>query len=77
MEEKYQVFISSTFQDLATQRKAAIQVVVDCRHIPIALDTFGASSVRDREVIDTMIEESQIMILIIGHRYGQILDEKK
>lgn len=75
MGEKYQVFISSTFQDLAIQRKAAIQVVVDCRHIPIALDTFGARSVRDREVIDTMIEESQILILIIGHRYGHMLDE--
>jgi len=77
MEEKYQVFISSTFQDLIMQRKAAVQVVVDCRHIPIALDNFGASSARDREVIDAMIEESQILILIIGHRYGQMLEEKK
>ncbi len=75
MEEKYEVFISSTFQDLAMQRKAAIQVVVDCRHIPIALDTFGARSERDREVIDTMLAESQILILIIGHRYGHTLDE--
>jgi len=69
MEEKYQVFISSTFKDLAIQRKAAIQVVVDCRHIPIALDTFGARSERDREVIDAMLAESQILILIVGHRY--------
>jgi hypothetical protein len=74
MEEKYQVFVSSTFKDLEMQRKAAIQVVVECRHIPIALDTFGARSERDREVIDTMIEESQILILIIGHRYGDRLD---
>ncbi len=74
MNEKYQIFISSTFKDLKEQRKAAIQAVVNYRHIPISLDNFGARNASDRDTIKEMIKESQILILIIGHRYGTMIE---
>lgn len=71
-ERTYRVFISSTFKDLSAARKAAIAGVSFCRHVPVALDTFGPENAADRKVIKRETERSHIYILILGSRYGQI-----
>lgn len=73
---KYQVFISSPFKRLEAQRSAAIQAVLNWGHMPIALETYSSHAVTNREVIYQAIQESQIYILILGHRYGSIVDKK-
>lgn len=72
---KYQVFISSTFQDLAEQRKAATEVIVDMMHMPVALERFPATAASDLEVIKKAIYNCQVYIAILGHRYGEIIAE--
>jgi len=76
-DQKYQVFISSPFKGLEAQRKAAVQAVVNWEHIPIALEGFSAKAQKDIEVINKSIEDCQIYILILGHRYGSIINEEK
>ena len=71
-DRRFQIFISSTFRDLQDERKKAISVVVDQHHIPLALENFAASHATDFEVIETTIRDSQIYLVILGHRYGEI-----
>ena len=70
---RFQIFISSTFKDLAEQRKQAIEVIFENGHIPIALENFFAANESDLNVIKKAISDSQIYILILGHRYGELI----
>jgi len=65
-DRKYQVFISSTFQDLADQRRIVLDVVVDRGHMPIALERFSASDKTVPSVIRRAIEASQIYVVVLG-----------
>ena len=38
MEKKYQVFISSTFNDLKEEREKAINAILRLEHIPIGME---------------------------------------
>jgi hypothetical protein len=73
VDKRYQIFVSSTFQDLAEQRKQAIEVIFERGHIPIALERFSASNESDLEVITRAIKDCQVYLLILGHRYGEIV----
>lgn len=72
-DRRFQIFISSTFEDLKNQRKEAIEVIFERGHIPIALERFSAANESDLEVIKSAISTCQVYILILGHRYGEIV----
>jgi hypothetical protein len=59
--------------DLADERKAAVEAVFERGHIPIALERFSPANATDLEVIKKAMSDSQIYILILGHRYGDII----
>ena len=71
-DRRFQIFISSTFDDLQEERKQAVEVITDRGHIPIALENFSASNESDLEIIERVMGQCQIYILILGHRYGSI-----
>jgi len=75
-DRRYQVFISSTFQDLQEERKGAIEAVFERGHIPIALERFSPANDSDLQVIKKAMADSQVYVLILGHRYGEIIPEK-
>ncbi len=72
VERTYRVFISSTFNDLTEARKAVVAGVSFCRHVPVALDTYGPEDAADLDVISRETKKSHIYILILGYRYGSI-----
>ena len=49
MERKYQVFVSSTYEDLKTERQAAISCLLDMNCIPVGMEQFPASSLSQWE----------------------------
>ena len=69
-ERKYQVFISSTFGDLAGQRQMVLDAVIDRGHMPVSLERFPAADSAVPYVIQKAIKTSQIYIVILGFRYG-------
>ena len=75
IDTKYQVFISSPFKRLKEQRRAAVSSVLNWGHIPIALENFPPKTKKDTEIIKEVINDCQIYILILGHRYGTILED--
>jgi hypothetical protein len=72
-DRRFQIFISSTFKDLREQRKQAVEVIFERGHIPIALERFSPANESDLETIKSVIAECQIYLLILGHRYGDIV----
>jgi hypothetical protein len=72
MSKKYQVFISSTFQDLMEQRDQAIQAVLDMGHIPIGMEMFSAANDEQWAIISRQIEDSDYYVLVVAHRYGSM-----
>src|SRR5664279_2046141 len=76
LDRRYQVFISSTFRDLADERKGAIEAIFETGHIPIALERFTPANEGDLEIINRAMSDSQVYVLILGHRYGELVPGK-
>lgn len=70
MQKKYQVFVSSTFRDLAEERQDAIKSVLDLGHIPAGMEMFPAADTSQLDYIKKVIDECDYYLLIIGGRYG-------
>lgn len=72
MERKYQVFISSTFEDLKDERKEVIQTLLEMDCIPTGMEMFQASDDSQWELIKSVISSCDYYIVIIAGRYGSV-----
>lgn len=70
--KKLQVFISSTYQDLKSERQAAVSAILKAGHIPAGMELFTAGDESQLEVIKRWIDESDVLMLILGSRYGTL-----
>ncbi len=71
-ERRFQVFISSTFEDLREERQAAVETVLKAGHIPAGMELFTAGNQSQMEVIRQWIRDCDLFVLILGGRYGSI-----
>jgi hypothetical protein len=72
MQKKYQVFVSSTFRDLADERQDTIRNILDLGHIPAGMELFPAADTEQFQYIKKVIDECDYYILIMGGRYGSL-----
>lgn len=72
MQKKYQVFVSSTFRDLADERQDAIRSILDLGHIPAGMELFPAADTEQLTYIKKVIDECDYYVLIMGGRYGSL-----
>lgn len=70
MEKKYQVFISSTYEDLKEERFAVMQTLLDFDCIPVGMEQFPASDMSQMEYIQKLIDECDYYLLILAGKYG-------
>lgn len=75
MEKKYQVFISSTYEDLKEERDQAIKAVLEMGHIPVGMEMFSAGDEEQWQLIARQIESTDYYVIIVGHRYGSETSE--
>lgn len=75
MNPKYQIFISSTYEDLKEEREQVLKSILRLGHIPIGMELFNAANETQWQMIKRRIEESDYYVLIIAHRYGSIEKE--
>ena len=75
MKKKYQVFISSTYEDLKDERAAVIQCLLDNNCIPVGMEQFPSSNMSQMDYIKKMLDDCDYYILIIGGRYGSLDDD--
>lgn len=69
---RYQVFVSSTFEDLREERQQATQSILEAGCFPSGMELFPASDETQWELIKRVIEESDYYIVIVAGRYGNI-----
>jgi len=77
MKKKYQVFISSTYSDLKSERQSAVEAVLRAGHIPAGMELFSAGNESQLEIIKRWIGDSDIYMLLLGGRYGSIEPKSK
>lgn len=70
MEKRYQVFVSSTYEDLQEERREVMQALLELDCIPAGMELFPASSENQWSLIKRVIDDCDYYLLIIAGRYG-------
>lgn len=73
--KRYQVFISSTYEDLRDERRAVQDVVISMGDFPVQMESFPAADQDQFEFIKAIIDQCDYYILIIAGRYGSVDEE--
>lgn len=73
--KKFQVFVSSTYSDLAEERDQVIKAVLEMGHIPVGMEMFSAADEEQWKIIARQIDEIDYYIVIVAHRYGSVTAE--
>jgi hypothetical protein len=77
MKSSFRVFLCSTYSDLAKEREAVLDAVRRLQLQHDAMEFFGA---RTEQPIETCLDEvsrSDVLVVIVGYRYGTIIPDKK
>lgn len=72
MDKKYQVFVSSTYEDLQEERKSVMEALLRMNCFPVGMEYFNASDESQWDVIKSLIDECDYYVLIVAGRYGSI-----
>lgn len=74
MQEKYQIFISSTYTDLIAERECVREAILSMEQFPYGMEMFSANDKEQWHTIKDKIDGSDFYVLIIAHRYGSIIE---
>lgn len=66
------VFVSSTYEDMREYREVAIDALTSVEQLPVGMDHFMASNETPLDVCLANVRRCQLLILLIGMRYGSI-----
>lgn len=75
LEKKYQIFISSTYNDLIEERKKVRDTILSMLHFPVGMEIFGAADEEQWEIIKDTIDSSDYYVLLVANRYGSIVED--
>jgi len=75
--KKYQIFISSSYEDLLDERKAIIDEILKAENIPAGMESFVAGNDADLKVIEKAIDQSDIYVILVGARYGSVVSRNQ
>ncbi len=75
MKDKYEVFISSTHDDLIEERNKIKEVLLSMECIPRYMETFYASDISTWNFIKDILSGCDYYIIISAARYGSICEE--
>jgi len=70
--KRYQIFISSTYEDLIEERAEVTQAIMELNHMPYGMEAFPAANEAQWEWIKRAIKESDYYVVIVGGKYGSI-----
>jgi len=77
MNKRYQVFVSSTYDDLKEERNRVIQALLNINCIPCGMEYFPAADEDAWHCIERLIPECDYYILILAGMYGSIPSGKQ
>jgi hypothetical protein len=77
MEKRFQVFVSSTYEDLREERQEVIQALLELDCIPSGMELFPAATDDQWSIIKKVIDDCDYYIVLVAGRYGSIGKENK
>jgi hypothetical protein len=69
-QRRYQVFVSSTYNDLIEERKHVMQALLETRCIPAGMELFPAASTEQMKLIQSVIDDCDYYLVIVAGKYG-------
>jgi len=75
MEKKYQIFVSSTYEDLRQERDAVAKAILELGDIPVGMEMFSAADETQWKLIKRQIDQSDYYIVLAAHRYGSMVGD--
>jgi hypothetical protein len=72
MDKRYQVFVSSTYEDLRAERQEVMHALLELDCIPAGMELFPAASEDQWSLIKRVIDECDYYIAISAGRYGSL-----
>jgi nucleoside 2-deoxyribosyltransferase len=70
---KYQIFVSSTYEDLKEERNQVIKAILEMGHIPVGMEMFSAADEEQWKLIARQIDETDYYVVMVAHRYGSMV----
>jgi len=77
MSIRYQVFVSSTYNDLQEERAEVMQALLELDCMPAGMELFPAANEEQWQWIKRVIDESDYYVVIVGGKYGTVHPEKQ
>jgi len=72
MDKRYQVFVSSTYEDLIEERQEVMHSLLAMNCIPSGMELFPAADEDQWTLIKSVIEDCDYYLVIIAGRYGSV-----
>ena len=66
---KYHIFIGSTLDDLKSERKELLRIVMELGHIPVVADYLDDSAKNAPKLLQKIIEECDYFVALVAHKY--------
>jgi hypothetical protein len=70
MDKRYQVFVSSTYEDLQEERREVMHALLELECIPAGMELFPAANEDQWSLIRKVIDDCDYYVLILAGRYG-------
>jgi hypothetical protein len=77
VERLFTAFVSSTYQDLRSERQLVAHTLLDQSCVPLGMEFFPASGLTPWEVIKRTIGNSDFAVLLVAGRYGSLWRNNK
>jgi hypothetical protein len=75
IDQRHQVFISSTYTDLIEERKAVTEVLLRMRCLPAGMEMFPASNEEQLQMIKRVIDDCDYYLVIVAARLGSLTEQ--
>ncbi len=72
IDRRYQVFVSSTFEDLIEERREVTQALLELDCIPSGMELFPAADNDQWTLIKKVIDDCDYYVMISAGRYGSV-----
>ena len=74
MDRRYQIFISSTYEDLKSEREGVLRALLGIDCFPASMEGFGAASSTPWDIIRSTIDLCDYYLVITAGKYGSEQD---
>lgn len=71
-QKKYQIFVSSTYEDLKAERQEIMHALLELDCIPSGMELFPAADEDQWSLIKGVIDDCDYYVVVIGGRYGSL-----